>query len=75
LTGTLTSTSWSTTSRLTPCLRAAGGDWSKDFDYDYMVDYRPRGLRAAGGDWSKDFYFDYMVDYHPRNILPEGRGW
>jgi hypothetical protein len=52
-----------TTVRAIPCLRAAAGDWSKDFDIDYMVDYLRAipCLRAAGGDWNIDINF--MVDY------------
>jgi hypothetical protein len=45
------STTWSTTVRATPCLRAAGGDWSKDFDFDYIIDYRPRNTLPEGRGW------------------------
>jgi hypothetical protein len=50
---TATTTTWSTASRAFPCLRAAGGDWSKDFnykhsDYDYMVDSLPRDSLSEG---------------------------
>jgi hypothetical protein len=42
------STTWSTAARAFPCLRAAGGDWSKDIDY--MVDYRPRDSLSFSND-------------------------
>jgi hypothetical protein len=52
---TLTSTTCSTTVRAIPCLRAAGGDWSKDFDWnidiDFMVDYLPRDTLPEGRGW------------------------
>jgi hypothetical protein len=52
---TLTSTTWATTVRAIPCLKAAGGDWSKDFDWnidmDFMVDYLPRDTLSEGRGW------------------------
>jgi hypothetical protein len=48
---TLTSTKWLTTVCAIPCLRATGGDWSKDFDFDYMVDKCPRDTLPEGRGW------------------------
>jgi hypothetical protein len=48
---TTTLTTWSTAVREFPCLRAAGGDWSKDFTIDYMVDCRPRVFLSEGRGW------------------------
>jgi hypothetical protein len=60
---TTTSTTWSTAVRAIPCLRAAGGDWNKEFNIHYMVD------------WSKDFIDNLMVDCRPGVSLSEGCGW
>jgi hypothetical protein len=30
---------------------AAGDDWSKDFDIDFMVDYLPRDTLSEGRWW------------------------
>jgi hypothetical protein len=51
--GTATSTTWSTAARAIPCLRAAGGDRSKDFNFniDYMVNCRPRDSLSEGRGW------------------------
>jgi hypothetical protein len=45
-------TTWSTTIRAISCLRAVGGDWSKDFDWNidinFMIDYLPRDTLFEG---------------------------
>jgi hypothetical protein len=53
LSTTATTTTWSTAFRAFPCLRAAGGDWSTDSnfnynDYDYMVDSLLRDSFSEG---------------------------
>jgi hypothetical protein len=45
------STTWSTAVRAIPCLRAAGGDRSKDYNINFMVDYRPRDSLTEGRGW------------------------
>jgi hypothetical protein len=43
---------WSNAARAIPCLRAAGGDWSKeDFNTNYMVNCRPRDSLSEGRGW------------------------
>jgi hypothetical protein len=75
---TPTSTSWSTAVCAIPCLRAAGGDWNKQFNIDYMVDWsKERRLCKRTCFPLRDFDINtnFRVDYRPRDSLFEGRGW